>query len=49
MVEKAEEKCDSIIEKQMNKKQQLLELKNELLEKLAQFQDESKENRLGTR
>lgn len=49
MAEKAEEKCDSIIERQMNKKQQLIELKNELLEKLAQFQDEPKVNKIGTR
>ena len=48
-IEKDEEKCDKIIEKQMNKKQELIEYRKEILEISSQLSEVPKVNKKGTR
>ena len=49
IIDKDVEKCDKIIEKQMNKKQKLIELREEVLKNIDQLSDEPKVNKIGTR
>ena len=48
-IEKDEEKCDKIIEKQMNKKQELIEYRKRILEISSQLSEVPKVNKIGTR